>query len=309
MRRRWTRRCGPADSCARQGNARVYADRFELRGIADAGQHQQLRRVDHAPRENDLARGVSAVRLAALHIFHAGRARAPKHDACGQRLELQREVGALERRPEVGDRGAAATAVADRRLQPAETLLLPGVVVLGERMPGARACFQERLAERIFIAVEPGRQRSVATAVGIGAALPRFLPPEIREHVRVGPAGETRYRPAVIVAAMAAHIGHRVDRGRSADHLPARHSIGREPSSGSGSEKYIQSFMRCRNNRGQPSGTWIQGLRSQPPASSSKHLDRRIFGQPIGQHAARRPCADDDVVVRIRGHGSLLRVS
>src|SRR6516165_12650480 len=90
----------------------------------------------------------------------------------------------------VGDRGAAAVAVADSRLQPAETLLLLRVVVLGERMPGACAGFQKRLAKRIFIAER--RQRSVAAAVCIGTALPRFLPPEIREHVRVGPAKETR---------------------------------------------------------------------------------------------------------------------
>src|SRR5215471_12719621 len=119
------------------------------------------------------------------------------------------------------DRGAAAMAVTDSRLQPAETLLLLRVVVLGERMPDARAGFQKRLAKRIFIAVEPRRQRSVAAAVCIGTALPRFLPPEIREHVRVGPAKETRRRPAVIVAAMAAHISHRVDRGRSANDFAA----------------------------------------------------------------------------------------
>src|SRR5262249_57359035 len=98
---------------------------------------------------------VSAVRRAELHIFHAGRARPLKHNACGQRLDLQLEVRSLERGPKVSDRGAAALAVADSRLQPAETLLLVRVVVHGERMPGARAGFQKRLAQRTFIAVEP----------------------------------------------------------------------------------------------------------------------------------------------------------
>jgi hypothetical protein len=68
--------------------------------------------------------------------------------------------------------------------------------------------------------------------------------------------------------------------------LPRAHSIGREPSSGSGSEKYIQSFMRCRNNRGQPSGMWIQGLRSQPPASSSSTLTE---GSSVSRSASTQP--------------------
>ncbi len=42
------------------------------------------------------------------------------------------------------------------------------------------------------------------------------------------------------------------------------------------------------------------------PAASlqQQHLDGRVFRKPIGQHAARRPCADDDEVVMIRRHGS-----
>ena len=35
-----------------------------------------------------------------------------------------------------------------------------------------------------------------------------------------------------------------------------------------------------------------------PPASSSRTVHARILGQPVGEHAARRTGADDDVLVR-----------
>ena len=52
--------------------------------------------------------------------------------------------------------------------------------------------------------------------------------------------------------------------------FPRAHSIGREPSSGSGSEKYIQSSMRCRNSRGQPSGNRPSG--DQASASTREKI-------------------------------------
>ena len=276
---------------------------FSSVGIPDAGQHQQLRRIDHAAGENDLARGVSGVRRAALHIFYADRARALKRDASGQRLDLQREIRSRERGPHVGDRGAAAVAAADGRLQPAETLLLLRVVVLGERMPGPRAGFQKRLAKRIFIAVEPRRQRSVAAAVGIRTALPRFLPPEIRKHVRVGPAKETRRRPTVVVAAMAPHISHRVDRGRSADDFAACAFDRARAELGLGLRE-IHPVVHAVQEQPRPAQRDVDPRIAIPAAGlQQQHLDRRVFGKPIGQHAARRPCADDDEVVMIRGHG------
>src|SRR5579862_124541 len=51
--------------------------------------------------------------------------------------------------------------------------------------------------------------------------------------------------------------------------LPRAHSMRRPFIPGSGSEKYIQSCMRLMSMRPQPSGMWIQGSRSQPPASST----------------------------------------
>jgi hypothetical protein len=51
--------------------------------------------------------------------------------------------------------------------------------------------------------------------------------------------------------------------------LPRAHSTLRPPTLSSGSQKYIQSWRRSVRILPQPSGMWIMGSRSQPPASSS----------------------------------------
>ena len=48
-----------------------------------------------------------------------------------------------------------------------------------------------------------------------------------------------------------------------------------------------------------PAGMWKQGCQSLPPASSSSTVTAGILAQPVGQHAAGRAGAGDDVV----GHG------
>src|ERR1051325_2293519 len=82
--------------------------------------------------------------------------------------------------------------------------------------------------------------------------------------------------------------------------LPRAHSTPRPPIESSGSQKYIQSCRRLSRSRGQPSGMWIHGSRSHPPA----RLEKQVFSsltpaQPVGQRAAGRAGADDDVVVAL----------
>src|ERR1700721_1763071 len=64
-------------------------------------------------------------------------------------------------------------------------------------------------------------QRSLAAAVLVGAAGPGFLAPEIWEHMGVGPVFQAALGPPVVVGAVSANIGHRVDGGRTSDHATA----------------------------------------------------------------------------------------
>jgi hypothetical protein len=63
-------------------------------GRADAGELQQLRRVECAAREDHLAAGARDVRGAVLAVFDADRAAAFEQDARGQRVRHDREIAA-----------------------------------------------------------------------------------------------------------------------------------------------------------------------------------------------------------------------
>jgi hypothetical protein len=88
---------------------------------------------------------------------------------------------------------------------------------------GGEAGFDDRVgvtrradAERPLIATKGG-----IAAIIAGAALPRFLPAEVRQDIGIRPAGEPGGGPAVVIAGVAADIGHRVDRRAAADDLAA----------------------------------------------------------------------------------------
>src|SRR5574342_284498 len=83
--------------------------------------------------------------------------------------------------------GAAAQAVADRGLHPAEAFLLHAVVVVGERMTRGDSRLDVRVDERIRVTRHARRQRAVAAPIETRAALPRFLATEVRQRVGVGP--------------------------------------------------------------------------------------------------------------------------
>ena len=77
------------------GNATLTGDAVggELGRIADAGQHQKLRRIDDAAAEDDFSFRVRGDWCRPLDIFDADGAAAVEHDLRRQRLDLDREIG------------------------------------------------------------------------------------------------------------------------------------------------------------------------------------------------------------------------
>ena len=121
---------------AAQGDSHRDSLRAELVGVADPGQHQQLRRVDRAAREDHLTLRPHDGLLAMADVLDADDTRAVEQQPGHQRLDLHGQVGARQRRAQIGDRAAAAPAMLDRHLHAREAVLLRAVVILGRRQAG-----------------------------------------------------------------------------------------------------------------------------------------------------------------------------
>ena len=104
---------------------------------------------------------------------------------------------------------------------------------------------------------------------------------------------------------MAAHIGHRVDRGRAADDLAARAFDARGRPPPPRARRNTSSRAALLRMRPQPSGMWISGSRSQPPASSTRTRASGVFAEAVGERAAGRTRADDHIGVRFGRHARL----
>src|SRR5262249_7257764 len=144
---------------------------------------------------------------------------------------------------------------------------------------------------------ETGGERAVAAAIGAGAALPGFLLAEIGKRVRVGPGRQAARRPAVVVAAVAARIGHGVDRGRPADHLAARafDAAVRHVRLGFGE---IHPVVHAVEQDAAPAERDVDpGVPVPATGLEHEHLGVAVLREAVGKDAARGAGADDDVVV------------
>ena len=270
--------------------------------IADAGQHQHLRRIDHAAGHDHLAVGAGHRRIAAPAVFDADRAAALDQHPRHQRAGLHGEVAARHRRAQIGDRRAAALAVADGVLVAADAVVLRPVEVV---VP-----FQARPLRRLDIGIdqrllergEAHAERAVGAAIGTCAALPGLLLAEVGQRMRVGPARQVvLLGPAVVVAAVAARIGHGVDRGRAADHLAARafDVAAVQLRLGLGE---IHPVVQPPRQDAAPAERDVDPWVAVPAAGfEDQDLDVLVLGQPVRQHAAGGAGTDDDVVEGLDG--------
>ncbi len=102
----------------------------QVLGRADAGEHQQLRRVVGAAAEDDLALGAELLHLAELAGLDPDRAGALEEHAVDVHVGHHGQVWALSRRVQVGDGGARPHAAALGHLVHADAVLLGAVEVL-----------------------------------------------------------------------------------------------------------------------------------------------------------------------------------
>jgi hypothetical protein len=272
----------------------------ELLGIADPGQHQQLRRVDRAAGENDLAIRARDPGLAAPDVFDADGAMSLEHHPGSERSHLDREVGPLQRGTKIRGRRAASPAVADGHLDRREALLLRTVVVVGHGMAGRHPRGHVSVAQRIGEARLLRGQGAVAAAIGVGAALPRFLAAEVGQHVGVSPLRQAGRGPAIVIVAVPVIVGHGVDRGRAADDLAARAFDAPAVEVGGGLGE-VHPVVQALLQDAAPAERNVDPRIAVPSAGlEHEHLGVRLLGEAIGQGAAGGAGAHDDIVPTFR---------
>ncbi len=166
-------------------------DPREHGGRPDAGEHQQLRRLDRACAEHDLLFGA--------HLSPADvdpdTPTALEDESADARSGQYGQVRRIQHRPQERDRLALANVVPDRQVAVADAVLRRAVVVVVERDPDLLRRLDSRRMERVRLVVCGHTQRP-ACAVVLGLAATEVLgAPEQRQHVLVAPALAARRPP------------------------------------------------------------------------------------------------------------------
>ncbi len=133
-----------------------------------------------------------------------------------------REVRRVEHRPQERGRRALAHAVLDRQLAVRDAVERLGVVVLVERDARLLRRADDRLQHGMRLVLRQHVRRPAGAVERRRAAVEVLGALEQRQHVVERPARVAEIRPRVVVAAMAAHVDHPVERARAAEHPAAR---------------------------------------------------------------------------------------
>ncbi len=270
---------------------------------SDSGQLEYLRRADAAGRKDGLDRGRGHFVLPAPDDLDPGAAPAVQTQPFHVRFGQHGEVGAVRRRLQERARGVEPHAARLVDEEVAAALVVAAVEVVG---PG-NAGLDHRLAVGLEdVPAQPLRFHAPLAAGAVrlvGAAEVVLALAEDREHRFPVPrcvAGQAR--PFVVVARLAAHVDHRVDRRAAAQHLAARVDD-RAP---------VEALVRLGPVA--PVGARVvdaeevaHGDPDPDPVVASagleqQHLHVGIGREPVGQQAAGGAGADDHVVVAVFLH-------
>ena len=198
-------------------------------------------------------------------------------------------------------RGRMAATVLYRSLVKAEAFIVAGVEVLDaailQRCHGVEVHFVEFVRPRQMLDVErPAMAMHHAAAV----VFIIFRLAEIRQHIVVSPACIAERRPFIEVAAMAAHIHHAVDRGRSAKCPAARHRNFPVLDAGVRSGGKHRIVFRMRYHPDEPGRHTDQWMAVWRACFEQTHGNIGVFGQAVGNHAACGTRTDNHIVEGFR---------
>jgi hypothetical protein len=189
----------------------------EMIGRPDARQHQELRRVDGAAAQDDLALRPDRLAHAPPDDLDTFRPTTLDDDPRGDRLGQQIEIAALSSRLREGHRRAGAAAARDVGVDPAKALGDIGVEVVDDRVSRLAGGGEERVADRqidprLFYAHRAVVAVPLAGAAAVGLG---FL--EVRQHLVERPSLAAALCPLVVFKRVAAQVQHAVDAARAAE--------------------------------------------------------------------------------------------
>ena len=257
---------------------------------------QNARRLDRAARHDDLAVDPRLALLAVHRVGDADAALALEDHVGHQRVGFDFQVGPVAGRVEEGPRRRPAFAVLHRHLVVPEAFLGAVVVILVLREAARFGCVDEGVAERMRLAHLGHVKRPALAAAAVAAGLEMLRLLEVGQHLLVGPAAIAELTPGVVVERLAADIEHAVDRARAAERATARTG---DAASGHALLRFhleVPVELVVVQELGE-AGRDVDPHRLVGRARfEQQHLDTRVLAQPVGQNAARRAAADDDVI-------------
>ena len=214
-----------------------------------------------------------------------------------------RQVRPLHRRPQIGVGGRPAHAVLHRHVEPAEPLLPLPVEVGADGVAGLPSGLDEGLVERARFQAARRRERPVAPPPGVAAAAKALRAAKVGKDIRIRPAFGALLLPSLEIERVPADVDEAVDRRRAAEHFSAGaiDPAAAEMRLGLGA---IAPVVGARIHRQRQRRRHLDDQRPIGPAVFEREHGRSpVLGQSIGQHAAGRAGADDDVVEGLLAHG------
>ena len=267
---------------------------LEMRGRADAGEHQDLRAIERACAQYHAAPRQQRFALATAPDLDAGDAPRLDHQLLDQRVSAHREVAELANRLHVSARRRPAFALALGDLVEPEAVL-PLAVEIGVGAQLQRGCgIDEGVAGGVGVLLVGDEQRPARAVEVVTPALVRLGALEIGEHVVIAPAGAALGRPVVVIPAVAADIDHRVDRRGTAQAPPARLIAGApvQPLL----RHRLVAIVRVLEQEGHEARRLHQNVVVAPARFKQTHPARAVHRETPRDSAARAATADDDVV-------------
>ena len=267
------------------------------RRVANPGQLQQLGRIDRATADHHFAARQGLQQLSVPRVLHTDGPSVVDQDTGGMGLRVQTQVGARQRGAQECTGCGLAPALARIDLVNAHAFTGRPIEVVRMREPQGPGSLQEAAAQRMDQRRDVVHmQRAARTMVRARAPGVVLGALEERQNAAPAPARITQALPLVVVFRLPAHVGHGVDRARTAQHLAAR-PVGTAATQGGfgfglvhpvdcGIAKAARITNRYTNRQAAVTAARLQ----------QQHARGRIRGQAVGQYTTGRTSTNHYVV-------------